>query len=131
MADEPQSRVLVVEDDPVLARALRTVLERRSLAVDWCSHAEDAMLELAHKRYSAVILDIILPGGSSGLYVVSYLHNVPKERRPPVVVITGSDTDVLRKIDRSIVKTVLFKPLQLDVFATSVEAMVRAHEDGH
>ncbi|GIG56586.1 DNA-binding response regulator [Longispora fulva] len=55
-------RVLVVEDEPFLASALRSGLRREAMAADVAHDGEDALRRLAVHAYDVVVLDRDLPG---------------------------------------------------------------------
>jgi DNA-binding response OmpR family regulator len=55
-------RVLVTEDDEVLARAVAAGLRREGMAVDLALDGEAALEHLAVNRYDVVVLDRDLPG---------------------------------------------------------------------
>jgi two-component system OmpR family response regulator len=55
-------RVLVVEDQPKLARLLRRGLEAEGLAVDSTAQGEDALWMAGATAYDAIVLDVMLPG---------------------------------------------------------------------
>jgi two-component system, OmpR family, response regulator VanR len=55
-------RVLIVEDDPYLADAVRTGLRRESMAADVVHDGTVALTMLAGGEYDAVVLDRDLPG---------------------------------------------------------------------
>jgi DNA-binding response OmpR family regulator len=55
-------RVLVTEDDEVLARAVAAGLRREGMAVDIALDGDSALERLAVNRYDVVVLDRDLPG---------------------------------------------------------------------
>jgi len=55
-------RVLVVEDEPVLADAIARGLRREAMAVDVVHDGESALERIAVNRYDVVVLDRDLPG---------------------------------------------------------------------
>ncbi len=55
-------RVLVVEDDDVLANAIALGLRREGMAVDVVLHGDDALARLGTNSYDVVVLDRDLPG---------------------------------------------------------------------
>jgi DNA-binding response OmpR family regulator len=113
---------LIVEDDLPLARLLGHAMGRQGIDTICVASAEEATLELAQKSIDRALIDITLPG-SSGFYVIEAIRKMPKDRRPSVVLITGSRANVLDKVDRSIVKAVLFKPLDVTALAAYVAAL--------
>lgn len=59
-----QSTVLLVEDDPAIARTIIYTLERDGLVVTHCLLLDDARRQLALKTPDVLILDVGLPDGS-------------------------------------------------------------------
>lgn len=119
--------VLVVEDDPAFTRLVANALEFRGLKVEQCSAAESAVELLRSRRYGLAIVDLLLFGGNSGVYVIDSIRKLRAELRPPVLVVTGASADHLRSIDRSLVKAVIFKPIDIDLFVSFAFA---AHANG-
>ena len=66
-------RILVVEDEPRLARALQRGLTAEGYAVEVCGDGLTALEKLRFEGYDAVILDIMLPR-LSGYRVVRALR---------------------------------------------------------
>src|ERR687886_638347 len=54
-------RLLLVEDDPAMVRALSRGLRAQGYAVDVASDGDDALEQTAVSEYDAVILDLMLP----------------------------------------------------------------------
>ena len=57
-------RVLVVDDEPQILRALRTSLRAAGYVVETADTAQGALAEAAMRPPDAVILDLILPDGT-------------------------------------------------------------------
>jgi two-component system, OmpR family, response regulator len=55
-------RLLLVEDDEKLARAVSRGLRHEGFAVDEATDGEQALLEAAVWDYDAIVLDVLLPG---------------------------------------------------------------------
>lgn len=118
--------ILLVEDDLSLAQALTVVVEGAGIPVEHCATGETAIELLAAKDYPLIVVDIILSAGEgmSGIYVIKAARRLRKDRRPAAIIITGGNVS-LRGIDRSVVSTVLFKPLNLDLFRDYVVTAYR------
>ncbi len=58
----PVTRVLVVDDEPQIRRALATNLKARAYEVDVAATGEEALAVAAERHPDVVILDIGLPG---------------------------------------------------------------------
>lgn len=80
--------VLVVEDEPAIAEALRYLLEREGLAVEVLGDGKQALARIAGEPPALVILDIMLPG-LSGMEVLETLRADPATRAVPVLMLTA------------------------------------------
>jgi len=81
-----QARVLVVDDDPVVAKSIDRVLTGKGYAVITARGGAEALEKLAQEKYDAVYTDIRMPG-MDGFEVARRI----KANQPwlPVVIITG------------------------------------------
>ena len=57
-------RLLIVEDEEKLAKALKKGLETKGFAVDWLADSQKALSRILmyRKDYDLIILDLMLPG---------------------------------------------------------------------
>jgi DNA-binding response OmpR family regulator len=120
--DQNRHRVLLVEDDTSLSHLIQQELERIGMSVTSTDSSIDAIMKLQQDSYSVMLLDIML-SGSSGLYVVDALRDLPAYERPRVIVITGARGTILTNIDRTVVKAVFFKPLEIGSLVTYVKSL--------
>ena len=81
-------RVLVVEDEPRLARALQRGLAAEGYAVDLAADGPSGLEAARHEAYDAVVLDIMLPG-LSGYRVVRALR--AEGKWVPVLMLSAKD----------------------------------------
>jgi two-component system, OmpR family, response regulator len=81
-------RVLVVEDEPVIAEALVNGLRAEAYSVDHTDRGDDALWRITEHRYDAIILDVMLPGMNG--YVVC---RTARERgiTTPILMLTAKD----------------------------------------
>jgi DNA-binding response OmpR family regulator len=79
-------KVLVVDDEPVVASSMRRSLNRRGFRVDEAFSGNDALNRILNEMYDLVLLDMRMPD-SSGLELLPTI----KKHRPtlPVVIVTG------------------------------------------
>jgi two-component system response regulator QseB len=116
-------RVLVVEDDPVLADGLRAGLTLSGATVDSVGTCEDARAALASSEFAAMVLDIMLPDGSG----IDLLREIRRARhRIPVLLLTARDavTDRISGLDAG-ADDYLGKPFDLDELSARLRAIVR------
>jgi len=81
-------RVLVIEDEQKVARALREGLESEHYQVEVSASGEDGFFRAVSKPFDLIILDLMLPG-RSGLEILSTLRR--QGYRTPVLVLTAKD----------------------------------------
>src|SRR3990172_608012 len=108
--------VLVVEDEQHLADGLRFNLEAEGYSVDAVNDGEAALSLLLgkHRRYDAIVLDVMLPG-KNGFAVAAELRAAGEF--VPVLMLTsrGRPEDVLQGFESG-ADDYLPKPFQLAVF---------------
>jgi two-component system response regulator QseB len=116
-------RVLVVEDDPILSNGLQAGLALTGSTVDAVDTCEDAIAALSATRYSAIVLDIMLPDGS-GLDFLRLLRM--RRNATPVLLLTARDSvgDKVAGLDAG-ADDYLAKPFDLYELAARLRAIVR------
>ena len=82
-------RILLVEDDVDLARAVARTLADASFSVDLSHDGEDGLHRALEVEYAAIVLDVLLPG-RDGRAVLAALR--ARGRRTPVLLLTALDS---------------------------------------
>ncbi len=84
-------RILLVEDEPDLGRAIKRTLNQEAYIVDWVLNGTDAWgcLDNRWTQYTLVILDWLLPG-LSGLELCKRLRS--HQNPLPVLMLTAKDS---------------------------------------
>jgi DNA-binding response OmpR family regulator len=81
-------RILIVEDEQLLAEAMKEFLSSAGYDVDCAAEREEAEALLAHYSYALVITDLALT--DLGLTGVDILDNLADQaKRPKVIVYSG------------------------------------------
>ena len=115
-------RLLVVEDDPMIGRAIRQGLVAAGYAVDWAEDGRIAELALANGVYDLVVLDLGLPA-RDGMTVLEELRR--SGNHVPVIIVTARDA-----VDQRIAglnagaDDYLLKPFDLDELIARVRALL-------
>ncbi|WP_413438227.1 PAS domain S-box protein [Sulfuriferula sp. GW1] len=86
MADGP--RLLVVEDEPDIARLLTMMLNHAGYQVDVAYDGKTALSRLAHNEYAAMTLDMMLPD-QSGVSLIRQIRSQDKLKNLPIIVISA------------------------------------------
>ncbi len=82
-------KILIIEDEAALAKALSTVCERLDAETTVCASGESGLQKLTKENFSLVILDLGLPD-ISGWRVLETVNQ--SLVRPPVLIITARGT---------------------------------------
>jgi two-component system, OmpR family, response regulator len=119
----PSMRLLVVEDDVKLVRALERGLRREGYAVDVARTGEDALTQASVEDYDAVVLDVMLPG-PDGFAVCQALRD--RERSVPVLMLTAlaEVSDRIRGLDAG-ADDYLVKPFDFGELLARLRALIR------
>ncbi|WP_136256001.1 response regulator [Onishia niordana] len=116
-------RLLVIEDDPLIARSLEHALQPLGNTVDmFCTYAE-AQAALAHDRFDLILLDLGLPDGE-GLDLLASLRD--RGDTTPVLILTARDgvDDRVSGLDLG-ADDYLAKPFSLAELEARVRALLR------
>jgi two-component system OmpR family response regulator len=116
-------RILVAEDDAVLADGVMQTLRQSGYAVDWVKNGAEADSALSTEEFDLLILDLGLPK-KSGLDVLKKLR--AGDSRLPVLILTALDgvSDRVRGLDSG-ADDYLAKPFDLAELEARVRALTR------
>lgn len=116
-------RILLVEDDAMIGKAVLDVLRSEHYAVDWVRDGSAADAALAAERYDLVLLDLGLPK-ADGLTVLRSLRS--RRDTVPVLVATARDAigDRVAGLDAG-ADDYIVKPYDTDELLARVRALLR------
>jgi two-component system copper resistance phosphate regulon response regulator CusR len=116
-------RVLVVEDERKVARALRDGLEAERYEVRVASTGEEGFFLVNHEAFDCVVLDLMLPH-RDGLEVLTTLRK--RGLHTPVLILTAKDTvdDRVRGLDSG-ADDYLVKPFAIPELLARIRALLR------
>lgn len=116
-------RILLVEDDTLLADSIREGLENGGFAVDHLNAAEPAISALGLTHYDLAIVDIGLPG-INGLELIRLLRQ--RNIQVPVLILTARDAldDRISGLDLG-ADDYMVKPFQLPELLARLRALIR------
>jgi DNA-binding response OmpR family regulator len=117
-------RILIVEDEHKIARALKKALEQESYAVDICYDGDEGYAMATTEPYDLAILDRMIPGDYDGLGIIKAMRDA--KIHTPVLFLTAltSITDRTTGLDAG-ADDYLIKPFALEELLARVRALLR------
>ncbi len=119
-------RVLVVEDEALIAHDIQDRLERGGISVTGVADTgEDAISLAQDSRPDLVLMDIRLKGAMNGIQAATEIHRLLDI---PVVYLTAhADRDTMERAKASGACGYLTKPLGITPLPTAVEEAIQKH----
>jgi two-component system, OmpR family, response regulator MprA len=116
-------KILVVDDEPQLRRALERALKLEGYDVGLAADGEEALAEVASSPYDAIVLDVLMPK-RDGLSACRELRE--RGDRTPVLMLTARDavTDRVDGLDAGADDYVV-KPFALEELLARLRALLR------
>ena len=116
------ARILVVDDEPQILRAVRTSLRAAGYEVETAETAESALAAAAMRPPEAVILDLVLPDGT-GIDVARELRSWSSA---PVIVLSavGEEREKIAALDAG-ADDYVTKPVGIDELLARLRAVLR------
>jgi signal transduction histidine kinase len=122
------ARILIVDDDPSLLKALPEAVRLRlkNVAVDTCDSAAEALGKIGSTDYDAIVADIKMPG-MDGLALLAEIRTLRPDT--PTVLITGHGHDDLAVLAlRGGAYDFVQKPIDRDYIVGSLTRAIEERE---
>lgn len=117
-------RILLIEDEHKIARALKKALEQEKYAVDVAYDGDEGYAMATTEPYDAAIIDRMLPGSHDGIGIVQAMRE--EKIHTPVLLLTalGEVSDRTKGLDSG-ADDYLVKPFALEELLARVRALLR------
>jgi putative two-component system response regulator len=92
------SRILLVDDEPKVLRALERVMadDAGGWAVSTAGCAAAALAQMGEVAFDAVVTDVNMPD-RDGFALLAEIRSAPETRNVPVIIVTGQNEDDLKR----------------------------------
>jgi DNA-binding response OmpR family regulator len=123
-------RVLVIEDEHKIARALKKALEQETYAVDVAYDGDEGYAMATTEPYDVAVIDRMLPGQHDGISIIKAMREA--KIHTPVLLLTalGSINDRTTGLDSG-ADDYLVKPFALEELLARVRALLRRPAEQH
>jgi DNA-binding response OmpR family regulator len=121
-------RILLVEDEPKIAAAIKKGLMQEKFAVDVETSADNGLGAAISQPYDLMIIDRMLPGGMEGLDIAKEVRS--KDIHTPILVLTAKDQikDRVAGLDSG-ADDYLVKPFAFDELLARIRALLRRPQE--
>ena len=123
----PKGRVLVVDDEPAIRALVAKIVDRAGYPVDSARDGAEAIEMLEARTYSVIVLDLMMPN-VDGYGLIEYVKSCP-DSHPAIIVISAGDSAALRRLDGSVVHSILRKPFDIDVLGDLITAAAHTMDE--
>jgi len=116
-----KKRVLIVEDNADIVEIIRLFLAGFSgnIVLTATDQGQQALELMIRQRFDLLILDLVLPG-LSGTDVLERMQRMPKEKRMPVLILSGHPEAARDAVERRSADDFLLKPFNRKRFIDKV-----------
>lgn len=118
-----KERILVVDDEPMIRKSVKTVFEREGMEVVTAAGGQEALDELGRQTFDLIILDVMM-SPMDGFYVVNIIRR--KNILTPVLFLSGNQEEESKILAISLGgDDYLTKPFSLAMLTTKAHALIR------
>ena len=119
-----EHKILIADDDPVLAAAVSGALKSRGYTIVVARDAMQAFMFAVQQQPDAILLDINMPAGT-GLGALTRLQASARTSSIPVLVMSGStDLTLPATVRAEGAKGFFRKPVDLDALSAKMEELL-------
>ena len=118
------ARILVIDDEPAIARIIRLLLEPQGHEVMVANDGSRGFAMAQRQAPDVIVLDLMMPV-MDGIWLLGMLRSTERTESIPVIVLSArSDDETQRQCESLGIKTYLQKPFEADEFVDAVESAV-------
>ena len=116
-------RILLIEDDEILARNLQAILSQENYMVDWAADGEMGWKYARSSSYNLIVLDVMLPK-LDGISLCKQLRF--SKLKTPILLLTARDTsaDIVTGLNAG-ADEYCIKPIDSQEFIARIQAILR------
>lgn len=129
VASEPRTRVLLVDDEPLVVQMLHDLLVDGPFAIETATDGYEALVKVGTFRPALIILDVVL-AGLDGIEACRCLRRLAETREVRILGVTGHPSMVPVLLGAG-ADACVTKPLDLDVVCREINRLISAPTVSH
>jgi len=116
-------KIMIVEDDPIMADTIASMLELYGYDTVIFHDAQKAVDAIPVEKPGLMMLDLNLPGGMTGIDICRRVKADPQTVETPVIIASADDTpETIAEAKAAGVARYLVKPIGLDDLERAIAA---------
>jgi len=125
------AKIVIVEDDPMMADTIASMLELFGYETAICQTAGEALNAIPQDRPGLILLDLNLPDGVTGIEICRQVKADPELRATSVIIVSAEDNPlVVREALEAGASRYLIKPIGLDDLEKAIAETLAEREGG-
>ena len=125
-----RAKILVIDDNPIIQRAVYFALRDKGYKVLMASEVLDAINIIRDEQPNLILLDLSFPpdvmniGGplQDGFFFIDWVRRNPEVNKIPIMIISGSDPDTYKsRVAVAGINVCFHKPLVKEALVTAIQ----------
>lgn len=129
VASEARTRVLLVDDEPLVVQLLHDVLAEELFVIETATDGYEALVKVGTFRPALIVLDVVL-AGLDGIEACRCLRRLPETREVRILGMTGHPSMVPVLLGAG-ADACVTKPLDLDVVCHEIKRLLSVNAVSH
>jgi CheY-like chemotaxis protein len=125
-----EAKIIIVEDDPMMADTIASMLELFGYETAICQTAGEALDAIPQDKPGLILLDLNLPDGMGGIEICRQVKADPELRGTSAIIVSAEDNPlVIRSAMEAGASRYLVKPIGLDDLEKAIAETLAEQED--
>ncbi len=120
--------ILVIDDEELIIRSLRKLLEKNAFAAFVAKNGQDALAMVEEENFDLIVADVRMPG-MNGIETINAIYeNLEKRglKRIPVIFITGyADEEIEQRAETLKPVAYIYKPFEITELVDKVKGVLK------
>jgi len=121
-------RILIVDDEELIIRSLKKMLEKNEFEVFVAKNGQDALIMTENEKFDLIIADIRMPGmnGADTIQAIYESLEESKLKKIPTIFITGfADEEIKKRALALKPAAYIYKPFDINELVNKVKEVIK------
>ena len=121
-------KILVIDDEEIIVRSLKKLLEQNDFDVFIAKRGQDALVMIEEEDFDLIITDVRMPGvnGVDTAKAITEKLNTSNKEKVPIIFITGyADEEAEKKANALKPIAFIYKPFDIPEFVSRIRDVLK------